>query len=67
MKGEILSLEKTKKLARYDKTIEYLKEQIKECNYQVNIVGNYQYICYWRAYEEILKMLEVQNEQIKEN
>lgn len=72
MSSELLSLDTAAKLARYDKTIEYLKEQIKQCDYQVNIIGNYQYICYWRAYEEILKLLEGQgrtknilNEEVK--
>ena len=73
MKGEILSLETTQKLAKYDKAIKYLKEKITEIEKQEKEDDIWDeelrgYLIQRRSdFKEILKMLEVQHEQTKEN
>lgn len=51
-----------KDLDRLEKEIEdlikYLESKIKECDYQVDIIGNYQKICERRAYQDILERLK---------
>lgn len=57
MKGELLSLETTHKLARYDKTIKYIKEKINSlmyCRDERMWVSNLE-----AELENILDMLEV--------
>lgn len=41
-----------------DKLIKYLEDKIKDCDYQINIIGNYQKICEKRAYKDILEMVK---------
>ncbi len=53
MKGEILSLETIQKLARYEKTIKYMKSYIKN---QPDTVTTY---AIKKHFEKVLKLLEV--------
>jgi len=38
--------------------IKYLEDKIKDCEYQIDIVGNYQKICERRAYIDILERVK---------
>ena len=64
MNGEILSLDTAAKLARYDKTIDFLKDKIKQENPKglsnIEFYKNNSDIKVFRyyAYKEILDMLE---------
>lgn len=53
MKGELLSLETTQKLARYEKAIKYMKNYIKN---QPDTVTTY---VIKKHFEKVLKLLEV--------
>ena len=53
MKGEMLSLETTQKLARYEKAIKYMKSYIKN---QPDVVLTY---AIKKHFEKVLKILEV--------
>lgn len=58
MNGEYLSLETSEKLARYEKAIKYLEEEIAEC-FRSGDCRNL------KIYEEILNILEIEEDERK--
>lgn len=48
---------KTKKKEK-ENLIKYLEDKIEDCDYQIDIIGDYQKICEERAYRDILERVK---------
>lgn len=42
-------------IGQWEDLIKYLEDKIKDCDYQIYIIDNYQKICEKRAYKDILE------------
>ena len=67
MNKEVLSLETAEKLAKYEKTIEFLKNKIEKLEKSITKTPEYMAATFLKKekakYEEVLIMLEVRNER----